>query len=46
MLVAWAASVLAGAGFYHLIEAPLARLIAPARLAAMAGAGTKTLPLN
>jgi len=46
MLVAWAASVLAGACFYRLVEAPLARLIAPARLASMARAGTNTLPLN
>jgi peptidoglycan/LPS O-acetylase OafA/YrhL len=42
MLVAWAASVLAGAGFYRLVEAPLARLFAPARVAAVTGAGTNT----
>jgi peptidoglycan/LPS O-acetylase OafA/YrhL len=35
MLAAWAASVLGGAIFHRLVEAPLARLIAPARAAAL-----------
>ena len=39
MLAAWAGSVLAGAVFYRLVEAPLARLVAPARAAALPGTG-------
>jgi len=46
MLVAWAASVLVGAIFYHLVEAPLSRLFAPARVAAMITPGAAARPLT
>ena len=46
MLVAWAVSVLAGAIFYRLVEAPVGRLFAPARVAAMTGPGAAARPLN
>jgi peptidoglycan/LPS O-acetylase OafA/YrhL len=46
MLVAWAASVLAGAIFHRLVEAPLARLVAPPRAAAWPMSGARALLLN
>jgi peptidoglycan/LPS O-acetylase OafA/YrhL len=46
MLAAWAASVLAGAIFYRLVEAPLARLIATRRAAALPMPGAGVVPLT
>lgn len=46
MLAAWAASILAGAVFYRLVETPLASLAASRRAAAVPAPGAAALPLN
>lgn len=46
MLAAWAASILAGAVFYRLVETPLASLAASRRAAAVPAPGAAALPFN